>query len=434
MSVKFDRIDMNALERELITLRRDLHSCPESGWTEFRTTAKIITELEKLGLPVKFGREIHTPENMYGMPKPEILEECYQRALGESDRPDLIEKMKGGFTGCVAVIEGELPGPTVGIRVDIDCNDVSETEDPGHFPVANGFRSRHKSCMHACGHDAHTAIGIGTAKILCAYRDVLKGKVMLVFQPGEEGLRGAASLTATGMFKDCDYFFGGHIGLKDTHYGLVAASSTGFLASTKFDAVFHGAPAHAGLAPNLGKNAMAAASTAVLNMLAIPRHQDGSSRINIGTFRSGTGRNVVPDEAELTIETRGITSEINEFMEKSAKRVCTAAAEMYDCGIDINFMGSAGGVVCDPEAVEKAKKILPTVEGVDEIVENFDFGAGGDVTTITKAVQSHGGKVTEMVFGMHLVAPHHNNRFDVDERVIGLGARCFASLALQIEE
>ena len=429
----FDRIDMNELEKELIEFRRDLHTYPESGWTEFRTTAKIITELEKLGLPVRFGREIHSPESMYGMPKPEALEECYERALAESDRPELIEKMKGGYTGCVTMIEGALPGPTIGIRVDIDCNDVSETEDFDHKPVMNGFRSKHKNCMHACGHDAHTAIGLGTAKILSAYKDVLKGRVMLVFQPAEEGLRGAASLTATGMFKDCDYFFGAHIGLKSTHLGMVAASSTGFLASTKFDAVFHGASAHAGLAPNLGKNAMAAASTAVLNMLAIPRHQDGSSRINIGTFRSGTGRNVVPEYAELTIETRGITSEINEYMEKSAKRVCQASADMYECGLDINFMGSAGGIVCDPEVVSRAREILEGVDGVDEVIEDFDFGAGEDVCTIMKAVQSHGGKVTEMVFGMPLIAPHHNNRFDLDERVIGIGARSFASIALEIE-
>ena len=428
----FDRIDMKALEEDLVRIRRDLHRHPETAWMEFRTTALIITELEKLGLPVEFGPAIHVPEKMFGMPSEAEMQACYERALGESDRPDLIEKMKGGFTGCITEIQGALPGPTVGIRVDIDCNDCDESDAQDHKPAAGGYASLHPHCMHACGHDAHTAIGIGTARILCAYRDVLPGKVILVFQPGEEGLRGAASLTATGRFAECDYFFGAHVGLKQLHVGAVAASSYGFLSSTKFDAVFHGLAAHAGAAPDMGCNAIGAASAAVVNMLAIARHHGGSSRINIGTFHGGTGRNVIPDTATLAIETRGVTNEINEYMEKSALRVLNGAAAMYGCTVETKFMGSAGSVVCDEELVDKTVKILAGVDGVDEIIRSADFGGGEDVTTMMQDVQAHGGQVTEMIIGMPLTAPHHNGLFDVDERVIGIGARVFASLALEV--
>lgn len=429
----FDRIDMPAFENWLVELRREFHRYPESGWTEFRTTARIIEELERLGLTVQYGPSIHVKEKMFGLPSPETLEACWLRAKAESGRPELIDAMRGGYTGCLTVIEGALPGPTVGIRVDIDCNDVQEADDPKHRPAAEGFASTHPNCMHACGHDSHAAIGLGTAKLLCAYRDQLRGKVILVFQPGEEGLRGAASLTAAGHFSQCDYFFGAHVGLKDLRVGTVAASGHGFLSSTKFDVTFHGVPAHAGAAPEMGKNAMAAAATAVLNMLAIPRHHDGSSRINVGTFRSGTGRNVIPAEAELTIETRGATGEINTYMENAAKRVCQAAADMYECTCETRFMGSAGNVECDKPLVERAMKILAGVDGVDEILPDVYFGGGEDVTTMMRDVQAHGGMVTEMVIGMPLIAPHHNNYFDIDERVMGIGARCFASLALEIE-
>lgn len=431
--MKFDKIDMQALEKELTDIRRDLHKYPESAWTEFRTTAIIIDYLEKLGIKnIKYGKEIHTPEKMFGLPKPSVMEECYNRALKESTRPELIEKMKGGFTGCIAEIEGEKSGPTIGIRVDIDCNDVDEATDEKHLPAKLGFNSVHKNCMHACGHDSHACIGLGTAKILMAYREELCGKVILVFQPGEEGLRGAASLTATGAFDHCDYFFGAHVGIKDLPVGTIVASAYGLLSSTKFDVSFHGKSAHAGVCPNLGNNAIAAGATATLNMLAIARHQAGSSRINIGTFNGGTGRNVIPSEAVLAVETRGGSPEINEYMEGEAKRICKAAADMYNCTCDFTFMGGAGGVTCDKPLVDKAMNILKDVEGVTNVIETIDFGGGEDVSTMMRAAQNNGGQVTQMLIGMPLVAPHHNNFFDIDEKVIGIGARTFASLALEV--
>ena len=139
--MNFDHVNLEQLGQEMIQLRRDFHKHPESGWTEFRTTARIIDELEKLGLTVQYGPSIHVREKMFGLPKEDVLEACWQRAMSETGRPDLVEAMKGGYTGCLTVIEGALPGPTVGIRVDIDCNDVEEADDPKHPPCALGFRS-----------------------------------------------------------------------------------------------------------------------------------------------------------------------------------------------------------------------------------------------------------------------------------------------------
>ena len=95
----FDKIDFEALGQEMIQLRRDFHRHPEPGWTEFRTTARIIDELEKLGLTVQYGPSIHVREKMFGLPKEAVLEACWQRAMEETDRPDLVEAMKGGYTG-----------------------------------------------------------------------------------------------------------------------------------------------------------------------------------------------------------------------------------------------------------------------------------------------------------------------------------------------
>ncbi len=423
-------IDMSALEQELTALRREFHRYPEAGWTEFRTTARIIEELEKLGLDVQYGQAIHAQQQRYGLPSPEKLEDCWQRAHGETRRHDLLRALRGGYTGCLTVIEGALPGPTVAIRVDIDCNEVEEACDAAHCPAAEGFRSEHAGCMHACGHDAHIAIGIGAAKLLCAQRQLLRGRVLLLFQPAEEGLRGAASFAA-GHLKDCDRLFGLHVGLMDAPVGTVAASCRGFLASSKFDVTFHGVAAHAALAPEQGRNALAAAATAALQLLDIPSRVDGVCRVNVGALHAGTGRNVIPAEAVMQVETRGATTEINAVAETEAKRICQAVAEQYGCTCETAFMGSAGTAVCDAPLVEQVLRILPTVEGVETVLPEVELAIGEDVTTLMAAVQRHGGQATEVVVGMPLAAPHHNDRFDIDERVLGIGARSLAALALQ---
>ena len=427
----FERIDMPALEQELIALRREFHRYPETGWTELRTSVRIIEELEKLGVPVQYGHGIHVAEKRYAVPSDEVLEQHRLRALEETGRADLVNAMAGGFTGCVAYIEGALPGPTVALRVDIDCNQLQESIDPAHIPAAEGFRSVHEGCMHACGHDAHAAIGIGAAKLLWAYRDQLRGRVVLVFQPGEEGLQGSASLVAAGHFDDVDQLFGLHVGLRSNPVGMAAAGVHGFLASKKMQVTFLGKAAHAGASPDVGRNALAAGATAALNLLAIPRHHAGTSRVNVGTFHSGTGYNVIPAKAELGVETRGATAAVGEFMDESAQRICRAAAEMHGCGCEIRFLGAAGTAECDAALVQWTAQRLAEVEGITQVQDDFDFGASEDITNMMRVVQAHGGEATEVIIGMPLIAPHHNDRFDIREEVIGIGARALAHLAMR---
>ena len=107
----FERIDMSALEQELIALRREFHRYPETGWTELRTSVRIIEELEKEGIPVAYGPAIHVAEKRYAVPPEDVLERHRLRALEETERAELVNAMAGGFTGCVACIEGALPGP-----------------------------------------------------------------------------------------------------------------------------------------------------------------------------------------------------------------------------------------------------------------------------------------------------------------------------------
>jgi len=432
MAFVFDRIDMDAFEKELIGIRRDLHTYPESAWTEFRTTVKIIERLTEMGVKVTYGPSIHSAKDMYGLPSEEYLKNSEKRAVEECGREDLISAMSGGFTGCVAEIDFEKPGPTVAFRVDIDCNDVAESTDADHRPVKEGFCSKHANLMHACGHDGHAAIGLGAIKLMLAYKDQLCGKVLVVFQPAEEGLRGAKSITESGVLDNVDYIIGAHLGIKLLKTGSIAIGTHGFLASTKFDVYYKGKASHAGISPEHGRNAIAAAATAVLNLLAIPRHGEGSSRINIGTINAGTGRNVIPEDAVMTVETRGATSAINEYMYDKAQRVCKAAADMYECDYKSVVMGGAGNGVCDVDLVQTIKTSVEEFDFLDEIIEDMDFGGGEDFTLMMERVQSKGGKATEMMIGTPLSAPHHNGKFDIDEKAISIGAQVFAKIALDL--
>ncbi len=421
-----------SLEQQLISLRREFHMYPEAGWTEFRTTSRIIEELTAWGIPVRWGRDIHSPEHMPGLPDEEILEQAWQRALEQTGREDILTSMQGGYTGCIAKIEGTLPGKATVFRVDIDACQLDESNDTSHVPFREGFASRYPGCMHACGHDAHAAIGLGAAKLLWQRREELCGTVYVLFQPAEEGLRGAASMAVSALPPICDQLIGLHVGMQDLPVGTVAASCHGFLSSTKLDILFHGKAAHAGICPELGRNALAAGAKAALELLALPDKHSGLCRVNVGTFHAGSGRNIVPAQAHLAIETRSDSPEQNTMLCAEAEDICAQAAKACGCTLDIIKMGGANGAECDPALVSRVSGILSRIPQITEVLPSIPFGGSEDITTMMRSVQAGGGQATELILSMPLIAPHHSSRFDIDEKVIPLGAEILTELGLSL--
>ena len=429
----FSKMDQKRLAQELIDFRRARHRRPESAWTEFLTTSEIIGQLEQLGIPYKMGREIHTSGERYGVPPDEELERCMERALDEGASPELVGRMRGGYTGVVGIIDTGRPGPVTALRFDIDCNDVGECQDSDHFPAREGFASEHPQLMHACGHAVHTAIGIGVAKILTAYREQLCGTIKLIFQAAEEGARGGESHAASGIVDDVDYLFGGHVGNMPSRLGEFAASTVNGSTSYKVDLLFRGQSAHAGASPEAGRNALAAAATAILNLLAISRHSGGRTRVNVGACEAGPGRNVIPDYALLKAEVRGLTEELNEYMFQRMLTVTSAAAAMYECEFSHRIMGHSIDAPCDREMINLAVQAAKETEGVERMDESHDMlGGGEDVTFMMRRVQEHGGKATYLWLGADAAAPNHNSRFSVDERVIPMAAKLFCNMVFKL--
>ena len=232
-----DQKKWDELENKIISYRRDFHQYAETGWTEFRTASRVAAYLDDLGYDIKYGREVFDNESRMGLPDEGYLEKHYQRAIKQGAEEEYARHMKGGFTGVVAELDNGA-GPVTAFRFDMDAVDLMESTDKDHFPFREGFASVNENAMHACGHDGHTAIGLGLAEVLINNRDKFSGKIKLIFQPAEEGVRGAKSMAKSGIIDDVDLIFGLHLGLKADSGGELFPGSSGFLATSKFDAFF----------------------------------------------------------------------------------------------------------------------------------------------------------------------------------------------------
>ena len=319
-----------------------------------------------------------------------------------------------GYTGCVALLDTGKEGPTTAFRFDIDCVCVNETDNPEHKPNKEGFRSQHTGFMHACGHDSHISIGLTLAHWIAERKDELKGKFKIVFQPAEEGVRGASAIAASGIVDDADYFLGSHISFM-ADSGEIVAAPYGLLCTSKFDVAFKGKPAHAGKEPNAGRNALAAACNAVVQMMGIPRHGGGMTRINVGTLRAGEGRNVIPSSAHMALEVRGETSSINDYMVENVKNIVEGIAKGFDVSYEISQMGAAVDFTNDKELSDMLIEVAKTVPGINNIRPDGNFGGSEDISVLGKRVQAHGGKAAFFICGADRAAGHHQGSFDIDE-------------------
>lgn len=419
------------LEQETVSIRRDLHKHPESGFFEFRTMSVIYYTLTSLGYDVKYGDSVTDVNALMAIPSISKIKEEKSRAISEGADEALIRPLPAGCTGLVATLRGNGDGKVVAFRFDMDSNELCESESENHKPYAEGFSSIRKGMTHACGHDGHVAIGLTLAKILAENKDKIRGTVKLIFQPAEEGVRGAAGMVAAGVVDDVDFFFSGHIGISANKSGELYTSTDKFLCASKFDAEFFGKSAHAGLKPQEGKNALLAAAQAALSLHGISRHGAGASRINVGVLNAGTSRNVIPDHALLQFETRGENSTINDYMIERSKAIIQASADIYDVEYRIECVGYADSIAPDPIFAREIAEIAKESSIYSSVSEYGLMNASEDCSAFINRVVSRGGKATYLLFGSHLASAHHTAEFDFDEKSMTDAAAFLSILALK---
>lgn len=414
---------------EVIKIRRDLHKYAERGWLELRTACLIASYLHDLGYEVLVGEDIMSLKDRMGLPAETILHLNYHRAQKEKANPYYLEKVKGGKTAVAGILKNG-DGPTIGLRFDIDALGLIEESSSNHYPFTQGFASCHIGAMHACGHDGHTAIGLITAKILMEIKEYLHGTLKIIFQPAEEGVRGAKCIAESGFLDDIDYMLAAHImPQENTNYDLYLGMNESF-ATTKLDVIFHGVSTHAAESPQFGKNALLSAANCIINLHSIPRSSDGDTRVNVGTVHAGTGRNVVPETAKLELEVRGTTSEINRYMEIYARDIIQGSALIHDTVVEVTEMGKAYALNCNQELMDHIRLIcenyMPDLKLPKEDLS--PLGGSDDFSYMMERVQAHGGQATYMKLLTPIISSPHNDAFDFDEKVLEKGTRIFASI------
>ncbi|MGI2328138.1 amidohydrolase [Planococcus sp. YIM B11945] len=420
------------LKQQLVEWRRDFHQYPEQGFLEMRTASIVAAELDRLGFKLRTGREVMVSKEMMGRPSVKTVAAHAEWAEQNGANPDYFGLFLDGFTGIVADWETGKEGPVTAFRFDMDALPIFESDDADHLPEKEGFRSVAPGSMHACGHDGHTSIGLGLANLMAENADQFTGTIRIIFQPAEEGVRGAKSMTAAGVVDDVDRFIAVHLGTGVPHRHFVAAAN-GFLATTKMNVSFRGMASHAGAQPQDGRNALLAAASAALNIHAISRHSNGASRVNVGELHAGSGRNIIADTADMKIETRGANSSINHYVKEQAIAVIKGAAQMYGVDYEIDVAGEA--INCD-STLALAEKLAEAAKGspfIDEVVLEDNSSAGSeDATYFMERVKAHGGEATYCIVGTDLAAGHHNKLFDINEESLFAGVDVLYRAAVEL--
>ncbi|PSP42931.1 amidohydrolase [Halobacteriales archaeon QH_6_64_20] len=418
-----------SIRERLPDLRRDFHRYPEPAWCEFHTTGRLVEELRTIGVDeLAIGPEAYDPADRMAVPSDERLADWKERARERGVDPDLLDRMDGGNTGVVAVLDrGE--GPTVGLRVDIDGLFIDESDGEGHLPVAEGFRSETGETMHACGHDAHMTWGLVTLEAVA--KSDFSGRLVVFFQPAEEVSGGGHPMAESEYAVDLDYLFAVHVGL-DHPTGEVVAGIERPLAMCHLDVEVRGTSAHAAKAPHAGNNAIQALGTAIGEVYAVPRHAEGMTRVNVGRVEGGTASNVIAERVEAVAEARGETTELMEYAKAELTRRFEAAAGAYGCEAHVDVVSESPRADSDSELAAVVERVAESVDGVGTVLSTADFGASEDATFLMERVQNTGGLATYLIVGTDHPASHHTPTFDVDERSLKTGVEVLTGSILSV--
>lgn len=359
---------------EIIKWRRDLHRIPEIGFELVQTRKYILGVLNELGLE---------PMEMGG--------------------------------GIVADIEGAGPGMTLALRADMDALPV--TEETGlSFASENGN-------MHACGHDAHSAALLGTAKMLLKHKNDFNGRVRLLFQPAEELGTGAKSMIEAGALKDVDEIIGAHVGgvCKADGAGVISIRSGCTMSCMdRFIIDVHGAGAH-GSTPEKSIDPIVTASSIVMALQSIvSRELDPieSGVVSICTFNAGHAFNVIPDTVHMEGTIRTFTNEMRDHLCKSIERIATNVASAYRAKIDFKFMMQPPPVITDENVTEKTLAIAKELFGNDARELKIPSMVGEDFSWYLEDVPGAYFFLNNLACTDGKVWQHHTSRFDLQEEYL----------------
>ncbi len=402
-------------------IRREFHKYPEVGWKEIRTSARIHEILKDLGYKtILTGSDVVDADKILHLVKPseEEKKELMKTAIKQGANTKLVEEACG-MPGVIAEFDTGIEGEVTAFRFDIDSLPYNEFQGDGYEPSEKGYASINNGATHSCGHDGHTAIGIGIAEKLINGNYLKSGKVRLIFQPAEETFSGAESIVSKGHLDDVTHFIALHLALtaegKPLPSNSMCCGCNDFLSDRQLDVYYTGKAAHPCGASQEGKNALLAACTAALNLHAIAPHEAGLFRINVGEIHGGVAPNTIAPDAFLRVEYRGETPEITAYGRDRVETILKASADMYSTEMKIVDYGEIPAGKSDNsmmKIIETAAKKVPWFNNI-----HFEGNVGGtdDATVMMTAVQKNSGIATYIGIGTDTTDPVHGDRFDFDE-------------------
>ncbi|GAB2672242.1 M20 family metallopeptidase [Paenibacillus thermoaerophilus] len=369
-----------------IEFRRDLHRYPELSFEEAETAAKVRRELDRLGIPYRSG--------------------------------------VGGH-GIVAELNGAESGPTIALRADMDALPIQEESGAP-------FASERPGVMHACGHDAHTAILLGAAELLASRRPA-RGSIRLLFQSAEEINAGAKAMIAEGALDGVDEIYGLH-NLPTLPAGLVATRRGALMGSVdRLELTLTGRGGH-GAIPNETIDPIVCASALVMGLqTAVSRELSPfePAVVTIGSLQAGHANNVIPHRAELTGTVRAFDPAVQAKLPGIIKRLVEGIAYGYRCQADLRYMEQVPVLVNHDAQAAFVEAATDALIGRERRVEAAPTMAGEDFSVYLKHVPgcffwlgSGPRQGAENAYGLH------HPQYTLNEECIPLGAALLASLAL----
>ena len=377
--------EADALRDELTERRRDFHRHPELAFQEHRTAGIVAEELNQLGLEVQTGI---------------------------------------GRTGVVGILEGTTDGPTVLYRADMDALPIQEENRVEYASQTAGK-------MHACGHDGHTAIGLGIAKVLSGHRAELGGRIKFVFQPAEEMGGGAAAMIADGVLDTPapDYTLGIHL-WNDLEVGKVSVVSGPTMSGAGvFEITVTGKGGH-GAMPHQTRDPIVCGAQLILALQTIvSRNVDPLDMvvISVGKLEGGTARNIIPQTVSLSGSFRLFREETRELVMERIREVAAGVANAHGCRAAVDFPLGIGAVINDAGVAERARDVFAAFDDKLSVVDK-PWMASEDVGLLMQDNPSAYLLVGSANRERDLDYPHHHPRFDIDEAVLPLGVGMMSAL------
>ena len=378
----------------LVADRRHLHEHPELGMQEYETAKFVAARLQQLGL--------------------------------EDIRTGLAN------TGVTALIRGTGSGPNgdrvLMLRADMDALPIEEAND-----VA--YRSQNPGVMHACGHDGHTAMLLGTARLLMERRDQFAGTVKVLFQPAEEGPGGARPMIEAGVLEDphVDAAFGLHLA-QELPLGTVTLKDGPSMAAADRVSVTiqghggHGAYPHRTVDPLLVGATIITALQAVVSREIDPLHP---AVVTIGALEAGTADNVIPDTAELRGTIRSFDADVRERLHRRVPELITGMAAAMGATAEVTYRLGIPPVVNDAGMAAIAHSAAEAVLGAERTISMTPMMGAEDMGLFLAAVPGCYFHVGSNNPKRGLVWGHHHPRFDFDEDALGVGIQTMTESVLR---